>query len=101
MRDDEFRSWMEAQGNIQKRPIGDALSRCKRIETEMRISLDAEYAKDGGLNLLKTLAYTKADESRGLPAPEGLRIAEGANIYNAVSCIKSAAKKYFEFCSCH
>ena len=100
MREDEFRCWMETQGNLQKRPIGDAISRCRRIETEMQISLDAEYTKDCGLSLLERLTYTKADGAQGLPAPEGLRIVPGANIYNAVSSLRSAAKKYFEFCSC-
>ena len=98
MREDEFRKWMEAQGAMQKRPIGDAVSRCRRIEAELQVNLAREFEEDGGRTLLDTLTYTREDEAQGRPAPGGLRIASGANIYNAVSSVRSAARKYFEFC---
>lgn len=83
---------------MQKRPMDDAVSRCGRLENEMGVSLDMEYEADGGRAFIDRLTYTKEDQRQGRPAPAGLSIPKGADIYNAVASLRSAARKYFEFC---
>lgn len=99
MRKDEFINWMQTYGGMRGQPVGDAVSRCKRIEDSLRLDLDAEYQKDGGRSVIDTLTYTSADEAHGRPAPDGLELAPGANVRNALASLKSAVKKYFEFCT--
>lgn len=98
MREDSFRQWMMAEGTMQKRPMDDAVSRCGRLENELGVSLDKEYEADGGQGVIDRLVYTREDQRQGRPAPAGLSIPKGANIYNAVASLRSAARKYFKFC---
>ena len=103
MRREEFRSWLEQYGRkgkepMSKRPIDDALSRCSRVEKSLNLDLDTEYKKDGGDSLVDYLEYTSDDERLGRPAPEGIEFETGANIKNGMASLRSATKKYFEFC---
>ncbi|MGE3752781.1 MAG: hypothetical protein AB7I45_01350 [Planctomycetota bacterium] len=54
MREEPFRSWLmntyrgERTGaHLSKRPAGDAVSRCKRVEKALRIDLDTALVIDG------------------------------------------------------
>lgn len=54
MREEPFRSWLmntyesERTGaHLSKRPAGDAVSRCRRVEKVLRIDLDASLEADG------------------------------------------------------
>ena len=98
MREEEFRTWMAGLGTMGKRPIADAMSRCRRLVNCLDISLDAEYLKDGGEGLIKLLEYTAEDERLGHPAPEGITFEKGASIRNGMASLRGAARKYFEFC---
>ena len=99
MREDAFRSWMASRGNIGLRPMGDAISRCKRVHKGLGINLDEEYAKDGGRSLIELLNYTEEDVLLNHPAPAGINFKPGANIKNGMASLKSAVNKYFEFCT--
>ncbi|WP_169788236.1 MULTISPECIES: hypothetical protein [Bacillota] len=96
MRDDAYRNWL--QGKISSRPISDSISRCRRIEESLRLDLDEEFAKDGGRSLVNLLEYSSEDESLNRPAPDGISFSPGSNIKNGMSSLRSAVKKYFEFC---
>lgn len=101
MREDEFLCWMQSQGKMKSRPMRDAVSRCKRLERKidgLNINLDEEYNEDGGASLISMLTYTRADEKMGIPMPGGLVFQPGADPVNGMASLKSAAKKYFEFC---
>ena len=99
MRDEEFKLWMINQGTMGKRPIGDAVSRCRRLTSCLQIDLDEEFKKDGGSSLISLLEYTAEDERLGHPAPSGIDFEKGANIKNGMASLRGAARKYFEFCS--
>lgn len=103
MRRDNFCSWLEKYGKqgiepMSKRPINDALSRCGRVEKSLNIDLDEEYVKDNGLSLIGLLEYSSEDEILGRPVPDGIEFEIGANIRNGMASLRSACKKYFEFC---
>ena len=96
MRDEEYRDWL--QGKISSRPISDSISRCRRIEEGLKLKLDKEYRKDGGQSLVELLEYSADDERLNRPAPSGIDFVPGSNIRNGMASLRSAAKKYFEFC---
>ena len=98
VREDEFRLWMIEQGTMGKRPMIDAISRCRRLMNCLHIELDEEYKKDGGKKLISLLEYTAEDERLGNPAPSGIDFGKGANIKNGMASLRGAARKYFEFC---
>lgn len=100
MREEEFRVWMINLGTMGKRPIADAMSRCRRIVSGLGVDLDAEYLKDGGESLIELLEYTAEDERLGQPAPKGINFAKGANIKDGMASLRGAVRKYFEFCRC-
>lgn len=96
MRDDAYRNWL--QGKISSRPISDSISRCRRVEESLRIDLDEEYLKDGGRSLIDLLKYSSEHERLNRPAPKGINFSPGSNIKNGMASLRSAVKKYFEFC---
>lgn len=98
MRENEFREWMSNLGTMQVRPIGDAVSRCRRVVRSLNIDLDEEYAKDRCISLLKVLDYTTEDARNGLPADPRFGFEPGANIKNGMASLRAAVNKYIEFC---
>jgi len=98
MRDEAFKMWMLSSGRMGKRPISDALSRCRRIEYGFSTDLDEEYLRDRGRLILEKLCYSSDDEKRRKPVPSELDFSPGANLKNGMASLKAAAKKYFEFC---
>lgn len=98
MREEQFKTWLEQHTKLQKRPIGDTVSRCKRIETIPGINLDNEYMLDGGSTIMELLSYSSEDKRREKPAPEGLAFAPGADLYSGLACLRKAVSRYFEFC---
>lgn len=96
MREVIYRSWLE--GKISSRPISDSISRCRRIEDELKLDLDDEYIKDGGQNLIRLLRYSIEDERLKRTAPMGIVFMPGSNIKNGMASLRSAVKKYFDFC---
>lgn len=96
MRDEKYRKWL--QGKVSKRPISDNISRCRRIEQSLDLDLDEEYDKDGGRSLVTILEYSTDDEKQKRSAPSGVEFTSGSNIRNGMASLRSAVKKYFEFC---
>jgi|GEM_PF-1131696 len=98
MRKEEFRMWLEDRGTMGKRPIADALSRCKRLESSLDVDLDVEYSSDYGKSLISLLEYSTEDEKYEKQPPEGVYFVPGSNIKNGMASLRNAVKKYFEFC---
>ena len=96
MRDEAYRDWL--QGKISSRPISDSISRCRRIEECLKVDLDEAHHKDGGRSLVELLEYSVEDERLNRPAPSGIDFVSGSNIKNGMASLRSAVKKYFEFC---
>ena len=98
MRENEFRRWMLGLGTMQLRPIGDAVSRCKRVIKALHVSLDAEYRKDGCASLVQKLEYTAEDENRGASVDTGFEFSPGANLRNGMASLRAAINQYMRFC---
>lgn len=98
MRENEFRRWMFGLGTMQLRPIGDAISRCRRVIKALRVDLDAEYIKDRCDSVLQKLQYTAEDEKQGIPVDVGFDFSPGANLRNGMASLRAAINKYVRFC---
>lgn len=98
MRENEFRRWMHAQGTMQLRPIGDAVSRCRRVIKALNVDLEAEYIKDRCDSLLQKLEYTAEDEKQGAPVDASFGFLPGANLRNGMASLRAAINKYVRFC---
>lgn len=93
MQEGMFRQWLVEQGFQNDRVVGDHMSRCRRIEKEMHVDLDAEFNRDRGVDLMDRLSYSTADEAAGVTTP----IQFNGNAKNGMAIIKGSAKKYMEF----
>jgi hypothetical protein len=62
------------------------------------LDLDEEYQKDGGRKLVELLEYSTDDERLNHPALSEIVFVTGSNIKNGMASLRSAVKKYFEFC---
>jgi hypothetical protein len=99
MRKEAYRDWL--QGKLSKLAVSDSISRCGRIEECLELNLDDEYQKDGGRSLVELLEYSRDDERLNRPAPSGIVFAPGSDIRSSMSSLRSAVKKYFQFCRSH
>lgn len=98
MKDKEFREYMEKLGTMQKRPVSDAVSRCKRIERDLGVDLDNEYLKDKGKTLIVELEYSFQDAINKVPLPGKLSFpGNPENVKHSMDTLRSAIKKYMEF----
>ena len=94
MRFNEFKEWLENQSKMSSRLISDCLSRNKRIVDYLDYNLDFEYESDRGIRLITLLTYTKEDKRNNLPSP----IPINGDYFERLASLKSAVKKYFNFC---
>ena len=86
-----FRRWLQDAKNYQPRPIGDAVSRCRRVEYHYG-DLDDLYDKDRLEKLLGLLICTPAGECR-----HRIPFRRGADAGKGTASLKSAVKRYQEF----
>ena len=99
MKDELFLEWMIAKNTMTKRPMGDAVSRCKRVERDLDIDLDLEYQTDGGKNVISLLDYSLQDAIDGKCLPRKLTFpGTPINVKNSMASLKGAVKKYMQFC---
>ena len=96
MHEQAYKSWL--QGKLSSRPIADSVSRCRRIEENLKLDLDNEYKRDGGQGLIELLEYTTDDKNHNRPPQCNIYFAPGADLKSGLSSLKNAAKKYFDFC---
>lgn len=94
MQENQFKKWLESKGH-NSRVVSSVLSRCGKIESELKLELDKEFITDQGTSLLEKLKYSADDERHSRPAPRGL-IVNGC-IRKILASLKSAAKSYMDF----
>jgi len=97
MQEDRYRKWLK--NKIENKPISDYISRCARVELSLHLDLDAEYRKDKGKDILYRLSYSKQDERENAIPKCNIKFENGASIYNGLSSLRTAVKKYFDFCN--
>ena len=99
MRKEEFLNWMISKGTMTKRPMGDAVSRCKRVERDLEVDLDMEFITDRGKGIIELLDYSIQDAMERKEMP-GKLVFPGAplNVKNSMASLKGAVKKYMQFC---
>lgn len=92
---EDFVAWLK--NLVTPKVISDYLSRCQRVERELSIDLDDEFKKDCGCSLLEKLSGKTVDNG-GVQGSQ-ISFRDGADLYSGLSSLKSAVKKYFEFCT--
>ena len=94
MQETQFKKWLDGKGH-NNRVVSSVMSRCGKIERELKLDLDKEFTADNGESLLQKLKYSVEDELHSRPAPRGLIVS--GNIRNILASLKSAAKTYMDF----
>ena len=101
MKENEFGTWLKEDyvtrngTHLQKRPRGDALSRCRRVE-KYEGDLDIHFKKDNMQCLLESFTYTRADQEAGVSPQHTIPI--DGNILNGTASLRNAVKLYLQFC---
>lgn len=93
MREDDFRAWMEAQGNAPA-TISTRVSDARRIERHYG-DLDELYDRDRFASIIENLTYTAADRAAGRPNPSKLEIA--GDLYANLGPYRSVLYVYADF----
>lgn len=95
---EQFRLYLSRKYSNQ-RVIGDAISRCKRVE-KYEGDLDEHFVHDRGKSLLNKLAYSKEDANRQVEPNHSIPI-KGTkgylSIYEGTLSIYRAVELYFDF----
>ena len=91
MNETGFRRWLRDVKCYQPRPVGDAVSRCRRVELHYD-DLDTLYDEDRLDRLLERLVCTPSGECRHC-----ISFREGADRSKGTASLKSAVKRYQEF----
>ena len=97
MRDEEFRIWLQKLP-MNKNPMKDCISRCRKVEKALSIDLDKEYEKDHGESVITMLTYTMEDERNGKEITGNFNFEPDAKIRFRFCDLRVAVKKYFSFC---
>ena len=91
-----FRLWLRNARGYQPRPIGDAVSRCRRVElhydAEKIIDLDDLFGNDRLVSLLEHLVCTPSGKCR-----HRIPFRKGADPSKGTASLRSAVKRYQEF----
>lgn len=96
MRDKEYSKWL--QQYVTNAVNVNYITRCQRVEENLRIDLDDEFNKDNGTSLLEKLTYTTDDELHNHPLRCNICFNAGSNLHKGMASLKTAVNKYFEFC---
>ena len=86
-----FRQWLQNAKHYQPRPVGDAVSRCRRVERHYG-DLDDFYDEDRLVDLLNLLVCSPSGKCR-----HRIPFRRGADAVDGTASLKSAVKRYQEF----
>lgn len=89
-----FDTWLRERAFNNIRVISDNKSRCSRVERDLNVDLDDEFARDRLANLLATLNYTAEDERNHVPLPGNIHMAHPRA---GLSSLKNAVVNYLAF----
>ena len=101
MRDRDFEFWMEtiymtSQGRtLERQTRQNRISNCRHVE-EYEGDLDAHYAKDQMLGLIRRFDYGKDEEARNVKPRHSVPI--DGDRHNGSATLKSAITLYAKFC---
>ncbi len=90
-----FRLWMEETKNHHTARTYTA--RCIRVENEMGIDLDEQYAKDSGSDLMQRLKYSRKESREGKQPKCGIVFDTEVDVYTGMHSLRASVKKYFEY----
>lgn len=93
MRKDLYRRWLEEKGYDQG-TINAQIYRASRVE-EYHGDLDEHFSRDGMVELLRILTYTKVDENKQLENPS--KIPFNGDIRKNIAAYGGAARRYLKF----
>ena len=93
MRKDLYRKWLEEKGYDQS-TIKAQIYRASRVE-EYHGDLDEHFSRDGMVELLKTLTYTKVDEKKKLENPSKIQF--DGDIRSNIAAYGGAVRRYLKF----
>lgn len=95
---EHFRAYLSKKYD-NERVIGDAISRCKRVE-KYEGDLDEHYSKDAGISILNKLSYSKEDSLRQIEPKHSIPIKGSKgyqSIYEGTLSIYRATELYFDY----
>jgi 5-methylcytosine-specific restriction protein B len=95
MNEDEFRVWMEAKG-MDRGGISSRLSSVRRVELVLD-DLDVLALSKTREEFLEPFTYSSEDKRLKRSNPSPLSFAEGADLYNGLSSIRTALGHYHDF----
>lgn len=96
MKKAEFRTWMKEVRGLCAHTANLRNSNCKRVEMAHGC-LDQHFLRDRGKSLLKTLAYSSADERENAPARHRVKI--DGKLRTGSATLRQAVRRYMEFCA--
>jgi len=82
-----YRKWLLQKKKMSKRSAGDVISRCRRIERVLSVSLSREINKINGLDLLKVKLKKKSTKF----------LSPKTNKVYALAVLNRAAALFFEY----
>lgn len=97
MRRREFSTWL--QRAVTAPVVSDYINRCQRVEINLKINLDDEFARDKGRALLEKLTYTAEDQANNRSLKCNIYFRAGSDLKSGMSSLKTAVSRYFEFCN--
>lgn len=93
MKEAEFRTWMQAQGQAQN-TVSTRLADTRRVEKHYG-DLDEAYERDGFASILEDLAYTAEDNAAGKANTSRIQI--DGDPYKSLASYRSAISVYRQF----
>jgi len=89
--DAEFRKWLISTKGISLKGAGDLVSRCRRVERDLKLSLDSSlHSKDGMEKIQAKIRLNAAKMA-----------SEGADQGQLVTSLKGAVRRYWEYLANH
>lgn len=93
MKGDEFRAWMQAQGQAPN-TVSTRLADARRVERHYG-DLDEAFEQDGFASILEDLAYSAEDNAAGKPNTSKIQI--DGDPYKSLASYRSALSVYRQF----
>lgn len=93
MKEDEFRAWMQAQGQVPN-TVSTRLADARRVERHYG-DLDEAFEQNGFASILEDLAYSAEDNAAGKPNTSKIQI--DGDPYKSLASYRSALSVYRQF----
>jgi hypothetical protein len=95
MEEARYRQWLESMPTkLKESSVRTLITDAKRIEKDLGVDLDAEFAKDRLDAIIERLTYTTEDERRKRPNETGLRFGPNVKLRGTIAAYKATAERY-------